>query len=46
MLSNPVCRKPFRGARQEVSGAALEREGAANKGEHADVSTGSLDLVS
>lgn len=29
MLSNPVCCKPFRGARREVSGATLEREGAA-----------------
>lgn len=34
MLSNPVCRKPFRGARREVSGAALEREGAANQEEN------------
>lgn len=34
MLANPVCRKPFRGARREVSGATLEREGAASQGEN------------
>lgn len=34
MLSNPVCCKPFRGARREVSGATLEREGAASQEEN------------
>lgn len=34
MLSNPVCCKPFRGARREVSGAILEREGAASQEEN------------
>lgn len=33
MLSNPVYFKPFRGARREVSGATLEREGAAREEE-------------
>lgn len=34
MLSNPVYFKPFRGARREVSGATLEREGAARQEEN------------
>lgn len=45
MLSNPVYFKPFRGARREVSGATLEREGAARQEDMRTFPGGWLEMM-